>query len=288
MIRLLIICLTLMIAACTHPQTSRSIHANDILMHIHQEGIPVVGKVNLKPFSTIETDGFYNLQVISNQQRYAVEITGDKAIVEHVQVRVKDKVLHLTMHPDFIYDDTGPLSVKVYVPSLKHLRYSGNGEITISQMQNDEDGLVVDSTGSGTVNLYGDINLTQLNTSGSGTTNIYWVNTCRLIVRAEGNSKIFLGGMATNLDAELQERACLNARFLRVKIGYINTTDRAHADVSVNDSLNMLASGSSSIFYYLKPHFIAPYMGCSGLIVSKATDPCCYCQTPDVFCDKDE
>lgn len=246
----------------TYPSSSAS---RPHTMGIHQIGIPVSGKVALKPFNTIDTHGFFDVNITTGKQVYQVEVVGDKAIVEQVVLKVKNRALHISMPPDLNFYDTGPVAVNVEMPTLNHLYYSGTGNVTGNIPNNRA--LTVDAHGSGNVKLLGEICLKRLTQSGSNNVTVYWINSPGLSVNSEGKSEAFLAGKVDQLDVTLYQSAHLNARYLRAERAYINTTKNSVAEVSVTDSLNALASGNSNIYYFRNPRYIAPYMRDNGAVL---------------------
>lgn len=250
---------------------------------VHPMGLPVTGTVKLKPFSRIVSNGFHTLDIQANQNEYSIEITADKEILRYVKADVRNGTLYISMEPNLTYDNPGPIKIVVKTRYLTYLDIKGNTPVNIVGLQQSE-GLSMSSSTNSSVKLLGTMCLKKIDYRGNGCFSAYFVNSNRLTIHGEGCGKIFLVGQACRVDAEVFDSVILDLKYLHTKTAYINTSDYARAEVSVYDSLNMLASGHSNIYYYITPRFVAPYMRDSAVIASQIM-PERFCSPYGPFCE---
>jgi hypothetical protein len=233
---------------------------------IHRIGIPTTRNINLPPFSAVDTNGPYTVQIISREPWYGVRMIGDKAILERIRLYVENNTLYIRMQPGFRYFETGPVLVKVCLKDLRLLRYSGTGNVESTTLHGSA--LSIRGDGTGQIDLVGMTNLQKVILNGPTRLNLYWVSSPIVRVHLAGHATLFLAGKTDILDAVLSDVSTLEAKYLRAEKGYINTAQHARAEVWTNDSLTTLATGNSNIYYYHEPQFIAPYMRDQGSVVS--------------------
>jgi hypothetical protein len=126
---------------------------------------------------------------------------------------------------------------------------------------------------SGPVNLYGFMNLREIDMIKTGPVHMYWLNSPILTIRAKDHSQLFLAGVANTYNFVLDDHSHLDARYLRVKKGFVKTNQQAKAEITVEDSLNAMASGQSNIYYYHQPKLIGRYYRDQGSILYMGENP---------------
>jgi len=103
---------------------------------------------------------------------------------------------------------------------------------------------------------------------GPGKVDISHLNVSHLRVIGQGSAHITLAGYANRMDATLTGTSRLNAKCLHTKTIFVNTTEKAQAEVLNNDGgIGGLATAKSDIYYYESPDMVAPYERQSGSIM---------------------
>lgn len=146
---------------------------------------------------------------------------------------------------------------------LRSLEVTGRSNVTITGIKSCL--LDVYSISCGQINLQGEAVLRSLELYGSGNFCLYWVDSPCLNIIANRRQRIFLAGVAQLLQVRLDGCARLNAKQLRAQYGFINTNNRACAEVWVKRSMATLATGCSNIYFYRDPCFLGQYMKPPGL-----------------------
>lgn len=181
---------------------------------------------------------------------------------------------------------TGPLSVVARDNAtlnlsgdnlnLKDLNVYGPATVNISGVYSP--GLNLYHDGSGKINLQGMANLRNFTQIGTGQTVFCGVNGKHATINMIGQNQLTIAGQTCVLEANLSRCATLDAKNLHALRGYIHTCGNSHAEVWVKNSLTAWAAGSSNIYYYTDPRFVAQYM-CPPAAVIRMTGICsCACR----------
>lgn len=251
----------------------------------------------LGSFNVVEVNGPMSVSINANQPKSNLQIRSDAHTLAHMDPYVEHGVLYLT--PPSYHGKNPlqqPIQVNISCPSLHMLKKTGYGNVTASNLSGplsayiygygtvslqgqdiDLRGLKVDGPtnvtidgvnsrllnvqqdGPSNINLRGVAVLQCLDHYGSGSFSLYWVNSTRVKIIASGTGKISLAGTACFLDVTLYDWVCLAAKQLRVQQAFVNTNNKAQANVWVKDSLSTLARGASNIYYYKDPAFLGRY-----------------------------
>jgi hypothetical protein len=118
--------------------------------------------------------------------------------------------------------------------------------------------------GDGKTHLSGDLILTQLAVGNNALLYAYWIDSTNIHIFAGDNAKVFLGGVATNVDIIARNRANIDARFLRADNAFVRTQDGANVAVKVKNSLSTLSTGASTVYYYGDSNLNIHYLGNHG------------------------
>lgn len=115
--------------------------------------------------------------------------------------------------------------------------------------------------------LRGEIHLTSASVGGDSSLHTYWIDNTKLKVHALGNAKVFLAGVAKDLDAVVTGDSVLDAKYLRTYNAHVTTIDNSTAAITVWHAMNVLAKNSSTIYYYRDPEFQAVYLDNAGSVL---------------------
>ena len=110
--------------------------------------------------------------------------------------------------------------------------------------------------------------ISRLYFRGPGKITITDLNNSHLRVIGKGDANIYLAGYAQRLDATLTGTSRMNAKCLYTRTIFVNTVDKAQAEVLNNrGGISGLAADKSNIYYYSSPDMVAPYERQSGSIM---------------------
>ena len=191
----------------------------------------------IMPFKSIEVSGNTAVELVN----------GPYSANNNNRITVTDQVLHVAAP-----SSTNNSIVKVFAPGLKSITVIGSATVNAKDFKTT--GLTVTAKGSGTVNLEGHYVIDKIYQSGNGRINIGWIDSDNLFVDSRSGGPVCLSGTVNSMVAKLTNNAYFDARYLRVQRASVFTTDKAHADIVVLDTLGAFAIDNSNIFYYKRPH----------------------------------
>lgn len=253
-------------------------------------------------FTAIDINGPINVQIKASQTQPMLELIGSSNS-SYLYTTVKNSVLYLGLKPG-VQAKISPILVRVSVPQLNQLRYAGSGNVVgehlngpltlvssgtgaiilsgdnldlqnlratnsanihISGIKSHQ--LNIDDRSSGKINLDGEMVLNNLYYQGTGPLSVQWINSSKVNVTGSGRGKIFLAGIANELDATLSDHVVMDAKYLHAKKGFINTRENARADVWTKYNLSALATKGSNIYYYHDSQMVGGYMMAPGAVI---------------------
>jgi hypothetical protein len=180
----LIIALTLCAAGCHHGRLSG----------ISGSGKRVVQKRDIGSFTSITTEGAYNIEVTC-QKEPSLEIEGDDNVVPLITTEISNNVLHVSNSQGYSVNE--PIKIKLSVLNLEGLSVSGAGKIDIKGMNNDT--FEIDSKGAPAIVVSGTTKTITIDISGAGQIDTQNLRASRATVEAKGAAKIELD-VAEQLD----------------------------------------------------------------------------------------
>lgn len=140
-------------------------------------------------FTSISIAGDFKVEIVGGQHANSVYIYGQQESVDQVVVEVFKNSLNIHQTSN---ENMQNVVVRIGVHKLRSLTNSGNslilGRTIISK------NLIVNASGTGSIYLGGNMNLTQVNQSGSGTITLFGVHTPKLNVMVKGNGNVNLSG----------------------------------------------------------------------------------------------
>ncbi len=220
-------------------------------------------------FNAIDISGPVNVEITEQpSQASGVQWVGGSADQTRGYAVIKNKVLYVQLKPATTWQKVNKSSdilvVKITMPQLQQLRYSGSGNVIGRNLSGV---LNVQDTGSGVVDLRGNIVLHNLVYKSNAPLSIEWVNSTEVNVTGSGHGKIFLAGIAGQLNATLSDQVLMDAQYLHANKGFINTRGKARADVWTKYNLSALATRGSNIYYYHDSQMVAGYMVAPGAVI---------------------
>lgn len=225
------------------------------------------------PFSGIILKGNLNVEIDGNHWQPSVTISGPRYVFSYLNVTEKNGVLCINEDARHRWGviPAAPLNVLICTNEVTNLSYTGIGQVTSNNIG--KYGINLNVSGNSNLNLSGQIMLGQLTAANNSHVSLYWIDSNFVKVYAGDNAQVSLAGSATNLNADVSGYASINAKYLRSKQAYVETSDGSNAVVYVTKSLSALANDQSTIYYYPDPEIIGPYDSGSGSVLRMAGLP---------------
>jgi Putative auto-transporter adhesin, head GIN domain len=148
-------------------------------------GIRKVEKRDLSPFTSIATDGAFEIEVVC-QQSQTLEIEGDDNLLSMVSTEVSNGVLRINSAGSF--STRTPMKVKVTVPNIDGITANGAGTIQVSRLKNDK--FDIDSNGAPTIRVSGETKELEIDANGAGNVDAHKLRASRAVVDSKGVAKV--------------------------------------------------------------------------------------------------
>lgn len=174
---LLFLLLPLLAAGCHHGMRAE----------IKGSGKRVVQKREISPFTSISTEGAFEIEVTC-QKEPSLEVEGDDNVLDLVTAEVRGNVLRLKSSKS--YSTGEPVKFKITVPNLEGLTVSGAGRIDIKGMKNEK--FEIDSNGAPNIIVSGSTNTVDIDSNGAGKIDTQNLHASRAVVESKGVSRIDL------------------------------------------------------------------------------------------------
>lgn len=151
-------------------------------------GKRITEKRNIAPFTSIETDGAFDIDVVC-QKDVSMEIEGDDNIIPLVSSEVSNNVLKLK--PSQSYSASDPIKLRITVPNLEALMANGAGNIRITGVSNEK--LQISSDGAPAITASGSTKMIGIDTNGAAKIDTHNLRAAHAVVDSKGVSKVDLG-----------------------------------------------------------------------------------------------
>lgn len=148
-------------------------------------GVRKAEKRELSPFSSIATEGAFDIEVVC-QKPQSFEIQGDDNLLPLISTEVSNGVLRIKSLRG--YSTKEPMSIRISVPDLVGVTASGAGTIEIAGVNNDK--LEIDSNGAPTIKVSGETKTVDIDTNGAGKIDTHKLRAARALVESNGVSKV--------------------------------------------------------------------------------------------------
>jgi hypothetical protein len=148
-------------------------------------GVRKVETRELSPFTSIATDGAFEIEVVC-QQPQAMEIEGDDNLLPMVSTTVSNGVLHINSAGS--YSTRTPMKIKISVPNIDGNTANGAGTIQVSRLKNDR--FDIDSNGAPTIRVSGETKELEVDANGAGNVDAHKLRSSRAEVESKGVAKV--------------------------------------------------------------------------------------------------
>ena len=131
---------------------------------VHGSGVRKTEKRDLASFTSIETNGAFEVEV-NCQKPNSFEIEADDNIVPLVQTEVTNGILRVTTTKSYS-PSGGGIMLRINVPDLESLKSTGAGKFRVSDVKNDA--FEIQSIGAATVVASGQTKSLKIGSTGAG------------------------------------------------------------------------------------------------------------------------
>lgn len=173
-----LVLLPLLTAGCHHARRAE----------LQGSGKRVTEKRNIAPFTSIETDGAFDIEVVC-QKDVSMELEGDDNILPHVSTEVRNNVLRLEATKGYSSRDS--IVVRLTVPNLEAISANGAGNIRITGVSNEK--LQISSDGAPNIAASGSTKMIGIDSNGAAKIDTHNLRAERAVVDSKGASKVDLG-----------------------------------------------------------------------------------------------
>jgi hypothetical protein len=151
-------------------------------------GKRVTEKRNIASFTSIETNGAFDIEVVC-QKDVGLEIDGDDNILPLISTEVSNNILKLK--PSQSYSVSEPIVLRISVPNLEAIMANGAGNIRITGVSNDK--LQISSEGAPAISASGSTKMIGIDTSGAARIDTHNLRAQHAVVDSKGVSKVDIG-----------------------------------------------------------------------------------------------
>jgi len=160
-------------------------------------GKRVTQKRDVAPFTSISTDGAFDIEVVC-QKDLGVEIEADDNILPLITTEVRGGVLYLRPASNYSVEDAP--KIKINVPNIEAFSANGAGKMQISGLNNEK--LMVSLNGAPTFTASGTTKMIGIDTNGAAKVDTHNLRAAHAVVDSKGASKVDLG-VADQLDVNV-------------------------------------------------------------------------------------
>jgi putative autotransporter adhesin-like protein len=161
---------------------------------IKGSGKRVVEKRNVTPFTSISTEGAFNIEVTC-QKDLGLEVEGDDNVLGVVTAEVSNNVLRLRRTKN--YSSSEPVKFRISIPNLEALSVDGAGHIDVKGLNNEKFEINVD--GAPSISVSGNTKMIDIDCNGAGKIDTHSLHASRGVVDSKGVAVIDLD-VADELD----------------------------------------------------------------------------------------
>ncbi len=159
--------------------------------HLIHDGVAgsgkrLIEKRTIGSFTSISTEGAYDIEVLSGQPGGSLELEGDDNILPMITTEISNNVLHIRSLRSFSVHRS--ITLRISVPNLEGVSASGAGRIEISGLKNEK--FVLDVNGAPTIRVSGETKNLEIGADGAANIDTHKLRADRVVVGSEGVSKV--------------------------------------------------------------------------------------------------
>jgi len=140
-------------------------------------------------FSKVDSEGVFDV-IIRQGSTQTLEITADDNIIQEIKTNVVNNELRLYLDDDNNYRHITS-KINIVIPSINHIKNSGVGNISIFDIDIDDD-FDVDNSGTGDIYIEGNAQSLNIKNEGSGKFEgfLFAIDDCNVNLIGTGDCKI--------------------------------------------------------------------------------------------------
>lgn len=211
----LIVFISILVASCTKK--------------IELSGEIVSKNVQISTFSALSNTTSANIELDTAIAPNTLQITGDKALVENLDITTEDGSLNISNKKPITFQSTkAPVTIKLNNAQLQKIVIAGTGAFITNN-----------------VTLVNDV---EFHISGAGKVSVKLFNN-NSTVFATGEGDVRLRGISTELKANISGTGNLFAEGLNNKLANIEITGNGNAKINTTEEINIKISGVGNLLY---------------------------------------
>ncbi|CAM1345017.1 GIN domain-containing protein [Tenacibaculum amylolyticum] len=265
----LVVVVSLGFNSCSSDGTSNSIDGTNCT--VTGEGTMVTQVLNLSNFSGINVSIAGNV-TISQGATQNVEVIGQANIIAALSTSVSNNFWNIGFEGNCSYN-YNELTINITVPNINQIELSGASDIVVNDFNNQNNQLMLDLTGTGTLTLNNFEGITSIDyiSSGNVKTNINkpisTLNTMDVTISGTGDLSINEAGiMLDNLNISLIGDGDYKGFKIVTEDCTVTTTGTGNAEVFANNTLKVTISGTGNVSYKGAPTITQNITGTGQLI----------------------
>jgi hypothetical protein len=183
---------------------------------------------DIEDFTRVDVSHAFEVEITQGEQ-YAVSLTVDENVIDHLDVTKVGDTLKIGLQPMLI-STMGDVTMEatITMPELKGVEFSGATDGTVNGFESDDR---LDVKLSGASSLSGDIVAGDVD------------------VEASGASDVMLDGSGRDLNIDASGASTVDMEMFPVADARVHLSGASKAMVDVSGSLDVDASGASTLYY---------------------------------------
>ncbi len=183
----------------------------------------------VESYHTVSNNSSANIELDSSVATNEILITGDKTLVNNLEIDNKDGKINISNKKSISYkSNKSPLIIKMNNPNLQKVVIAGAGSIATNNITLTKD-IEFHISGAGEINVKLFNNITSVFVSGAG--------------------DVRLRGISNEVKANMSGAGNLNAEALTNKLANIEITGAGNAKMNTTDEINVRISGVGNLDY---------------------------------------
>ena len=223
-------------------------------------GVETASKRETAAFSRVDLRGDANVSIVVGQAR-SVTVRGDDNLLDRVKTKVEGDTLVISTRP---HRSKIGISVKIRVPKLNGTELSGSGTIDVHKLSGAS--FSADLSGSGEIELAGEVDELVLDLSGSGKARLHNVSAREMQLSIPGSGEIDASGTADSLEIDIPGSGAAYLDSLSAREAQADISGSGEVSLKTTTSLKASISGSGEISYLGHPRQLSKDVSGSGTI----------------------
>lgn len=180
-------------------------------------------------YNAVSNNSSANIELDSSVAANEILITGDKTLVDNLEIENKDGQINISNKKTISYkSNNSPLIIKMNNPNLQKVVIAGAGSVATNNITLTKD-IEFHISGAGEINVKLFNNITSVFVTGAG--------------------DVRLRGISNEIKASMSGAGNLNSEALTNKLANIEITGAGNAKVNTSDEINVRISGVGNLDY---------------------------------------